>query len=371
LIQNIIKKFLHNKRSDSVKNKRILWLFNHTPLREFEVPMLLDLGFEVFCCKQLPGKDININSYTSVIDFDDNLTIKKDDLEKLNNFNFYDQDFSKEIKQIINANFGVVFFPIYEKTIVNVLKHLDGKLFLHVFGREYDSNYSSLVKYYLDKEFKRTMNKVKGRFWFAPAYEQITLIEDDFLKNNAAYLPIGMSKSVLQKQDTWEGGINKILFICPRIEVEKNGYYRKIYDNFKNYFGDLSYEVVGGQINKLPDRNITGFLSNKEYEKRFTKYSVMFYHSQEKRHVHYHPLEAIVYGMPLIFMGGGILSDSGGAGLPGECKDFNEARVKIERILKGDKRFAKEIIKSQKRILKRYSLEYCRDIWKMNFLKKL
>ena len=31
--------------------KRILWLFNHTLLRNFELPLLIELGFEVFCPK--------------------------------------------------------------------------------------------------------------------------------------------------------------------------------------------------------------------------------------------------------------------------------------------------------------------------------
>ena len=371
-----IKKLVNifHKTKNPKRKKRILWLFNHTPLREFEVPMLEELGFEVYCCKRLPGKDTVIgktDSYSSVYDFDKKLTISKDNINKLDKFNFYDQDFNSEIKEIINENFGIVFFPIYEKTIVNVLKYCTGELFLHVFGREYNLNYSNLVKYYLRKDYSSVMSKVSDRFYFAPAYEQIIPNEDEDFQKISKYLPIGMSENSLTNSDTWVGGANKIMFVCPRIETNADVYYRIIYDKFKENLGDFDYEVAGGQFNKFDDKKILGFLSDDDYKKRFLTSSVMFYHSQEKRHVHYHPLEAIVYGMPLIFMAGGILTDSRGKGLPGECKNYDEARLKLKRILDGDKLFTNEVISSQKTILKRYSKEYCVGYWKVNFLAQL
>ncbi len=54
----------------------------------------------------------------------------------------------------------------------------------------------------------------------------------------------------------------------------------------------------------------------------------MFYHSQSPRHIHYHPFEAIKIGMPLVFMGGGMLDRMGGTNLPGRARTWGEATQK-------------------------------------------
>lgn len=70
---------------------------------------------------------------------------------------------------------------------------------------------------------------------------------------------------------------------------------------------------------------------------------IIFYHSQEPRHIHFHPFEAIKAGMPLVFMSGGILDQFGGSKLPGRCTSIEEARQKIRRILDGDQNLIDDI----------------------------
>ena len=80
----------------------------------------------------------------------------------------------------------------------------------------------------------------------------------------------------------------------------------------------------------------------------------MYYHSMEPRHIHYHPLEAIVCGLPLIFMGGGQLDLLGGNNLPGRCSNIKEARKKIKHILNGDKKLINDIRTTQPILLEKY-----------------
>ena len=70
-------------------------------------------------------------------------------------------------------------------------------------------------------------------------------------------------------------------------------------------------------------------------------------------------------------MAGGLLSESGGKNLPGECHNYSEAKEKIKRILNGDKKFIDLVRSTQNIILNRFSNEYCYKHWQDNFLSLL
>jgi hypothetical protein len=163
-------------------------------------------------------------------------------------------------------------------------------------------------------------------------------------------------------KDEWVGGVNKILFVCPRINTSP--YFNHIYKTFKENFNGFEYVIGGAQpIDVTDDRNVAGFIPKEQYNYNMKHLAVMFYHSQEERHLHYHPLEAIKNGMPLIYMSGGMLELIAGKKLIGSCDSIKEARKKIKRIMNGDKRFIKQVKKEQEILLKPFTYDYCRRIW--------
>ena len=95
----------------------------------------------------------------------------------------------------------------------------------------------------------------------------------------------------------------------------------------------------------------------------------MYYHSRERNHVHYHPLEAIQAGMPLVYVGGGMLDELGGRSLPGRCRSTTEARAKIERLLEGDRRLIDRIRKTQGALLEPLLAERCAPTWQQGFAR--
>ena len=102
--------------------------------------------------------------------------------------------------------------------------------------------------------------------------------------------------------DKWNGSVKKVLFICPRIRISP--YYENIYKKFKEDFEDIPHSIGGVQpIPVKGDNSILGYLPQKEYDALYPSHSVMYYHSTNKRHVHYHPFEAVKCGLPLVFMG--------------------------------------------------------------------
>lgn len=339
--------------------KRILWLFNHSSLRKFEVPMLIDMGYEVFCPKQW-----NIFDFSASItyEYDASLTIPKEVLDKLNKIDFY-KTIPYDVMELLNKYFDITICMFEKEMLTSLVKGFKGAICLHVFGLFDPMNYTSFLGYNL----LSIIDSCKNRFWFLPSYKNLSEIEAPLLQKRSLFMPIGLNGNYIG--DNWCGGNKKILFIAPRIK--NSAYFTQVYKNFCFYFGDLPHVIGGAQPIAVPeDETVTGFLSNEEYEYNMRHLACMYYHSTEPRHLHYHPLEAIKRGMPLIFMAGGMLDYLGGENLPGRAQSIKEARKKLQKLLNGDKTFVTEVTTSQKVLLEPFETSYCQTLWEKG-LKKI
>lgn len=391
-----------------MKNKRIIWLLNHTTLMEFEVKLLIDLGFEIYVPKLLPSGCDGRTAAVST-EYDKTLSLPKEQIDKLNKFNFYLDEMNEEIINLINNNFEYAIVPTIYPGLYYFAKYFLGKIFVRVFGHAGDMDYELATTYtHLDRSkvykhslgikkaflynsklflykickpkeltfnniIMRTFYTIKDRIFLAHSYENIKENEKKFWKKRAIYLPLGIPESILTQKDNWSGGNNRIMFICPNIN--EIPYYENFYNLFIEHFGDLPYLIAGKQslkgvnsIQKYNDPNIMGYASREQYDEWLKTCACMFYHSQEPRHLHYHPLEAIVLGMPLIYMSGGLLEQLGGFDQPGMVKSYEEARLKIERVLNGDNAFIKEIKEKQIKILEEFKYEYVKKTWEKNLI---
>jgi hypothetical protein len=142
------------------KDQRIVWLLNHTTLREFEVPLMRRLGLEVYCPKRFPRNPDNRSASVSD-EFDSSLTIPQADLERLNAFDFYSDAYPPEIRRILNEHFGTVIvaymFPMFE----NVLADFRGRILLRVFGSTHPTyTYYSFAREVATPAFERRIAKV-------------------------------------------------------------------------------------------------------------------------------------------------------------------------------------------------------------------
>src|SRR5262249_22866725 len=154
-------------------------------------------------------------------------------------------------------------------------------------------------------------------------------------------------------------------FVCPQIGTEP--YYRSVYETFVKDFAGLPYVIGGAQPIEVRDPNVIGFVPREVHEENMRRFSVMFYSGTHPYHVHYHPFEAVRVGMPLVFLGGGLLDSLGGEKLPGRCRTVKEARRKIEQLLSGDEGLSNAIRAAQPRLLERMRPEYCEPFWRRNF----
>ncbi|UKS24982.1 hypothetical protein LOZ80_25735 [Paenibacillus sp. HWE-109] len=346
-----------------VKKKRVLWLINHKTLRKFEVPMLIDLGYEVYTPKVFPYDEGNMSASIDY-SYDATLTIPQDDIDKLNQVNFYEY-LPEDILSIINDNFEVCIFSFFPRQFKELVRKYTGILVFRPFGLDNSINYTQVLMSIFGISIFNELEKLKHRFYFGQAFENLKDVEVGIFHDRALTLPIGLDGAI--KSEMWKGEKDRILFVCPRIET--SDYFKRIYDDFIKNFKEYDYLVGGAQPIQPMDEKVIGFLSDEDYQDMYLNSRLMYYHSKEKRHIHYHPFEAVKCGLPLIFMGGGILDQLGGKNLPGRCKNINEAKRKVKRLINGDKAFIDKIRSSQHVLLGKMSYEYCMPIWKENFKK--
>ncbi|TPI16451.1 hypothetical protein FJW06_04345 [Mesorhizobium sp. B4-1-3] len=338
-----------------------MWILNHTAARKFEIPMLRKLGYEVFTPKIYPN-DANFRSASVDYSEDVNLTIPEDDLEILNQSDWYAGP-HREVWEIANKYFDIAFFIVFDpKGVEAMCRRFSGELVWRTYGLAGENSYSkileSLPQY---RRAQAAFRRLGSRFWFAEGYSNLHEIESPWLQRRTVYLPLGMAGASTPNETEWVGGDKRMLFVCP--DIGFNPAYAEIYEEFRREFKGFPYAIGGAQSIEVLDSHILGYLPLEEHRRNMQHMQVMFYHSREPRHVHYHPFEAIKVGMPLVFMAGGMLDRLGGLALPGRAKSWEEARRKVRRLLDGDKAFIDKVRSTQPVLLEAMKAEHAQDSW--------
>lgn len=316
---------------------------------------------KIFLSKKYPS-DPSFRSANADYSEDCHLDIPEDDLQILNSADWY-RGANPEAWLIANKHFDLVFFILHEPEILlNAARYFSGAILWRAYGLDKTLSYACLVRHF--SQFK-SICKIGPRFYFGEAYSHLADSESEILKRQRIYLPLGLADSDLK--NNWVGAERQIYFVCP--DIGFNPYYSNIYNEFSRNFSDIKYVIAGAQPIYVNDPQVLGYVTNEQHAYNMTQSRVMFYHSQEPNHIHYHPFEAIRAGMPLVFMAGGMLDRMGGEGLPGRCKTVAEARRKIERILADDWRLIERIRNSQTVLLDPMTPENCEPAWREGFAR--
>lgn len=324
--------------------------------------MLKRLGYEVFTPKSYPN-DPNFRSASTDWSEDANLTIPAAELAILNDANWY-AGANTAAWDIANKYFDLAFFFLFDlRGVEKLCRKFEGELLWRTYGLASDFTYSDMLDrdpHYLAT--RTALRRAGQRVWFAEAYEHLHEVENDWIRHRAVFLPLGLAGAENEGGARWTGGDKRMLFVCP--DIGFNVAYAEIYEKFKSEFKGFPYAVGGAQSTTPNDPRILGYLPLEVHLRNMTEMQVMFYHSSEPRHIHFHPFEAVKAGMPLIFMAGGILDRMGGVELPGRAKNWNEARQKVRRLLDGDEEFCQQVRASQAVLLEGMKAENLVHHWK-------
>lgn len=344
------------------KKKRVLWLLNHRTLMSYEASLIQRLGFEIYIPKIFPK--YGYRSVAVDASFDTSLTLPPQVLEALNAFNFYEDEWTPEITKLVNRYFGTAFVIPQARLMEEAVDNFEGQLILRAFGLNNENTYTQFLD---DLHGPLVLRKIKGiseRFWFGESYDHLHECEEAFFLERSLFLPIGLPDSFFTAARQWTGVDKKILFVCPN--AVSDTYYATIYANFKRDFGDLPHVIVGTQDVPMSDPHVLGFVSDEELKRLYLECAVLYYHSNEMRHLHYSPVEAVINGMPIVFFKGSLLDRMGNNMTKGRVSTIEEARSLVERILADDRPLIDELTESQQTIAYHFSDAYCSVEWKRN-----
>jgi len=335
---------------------RVMWLLNHAAARKFEIAMLKKLGFsEIFLPKSFP-QEISFRSASVDYSEDANLTIPAEDLAILNAADWYREP-GRDTWEVANKHFDVLFFILSDLLFIrSVAKHFRGAAILRGYGLLRGASYTEFLKC----SGPPTLESLGRRFWFGAAYPHLAEIESPWFRQREVYLPAGLDDCAAQAE--WSGENPTVFIVCP--DVSGNDVYGDLYREYKEQLKGFRYVVGGAQSLASSDPNLLGWVSEERHRRNMREFRVMFYNNTEPNHVHYHPFEAIRAGMPLVFLGGGMLDRLGGAGLPGRCKSVKEARAKLGQILAGDGKLTDDIRASQIQLLDTLDPRKHEPVWR-------
>lgn len=339
-------------------NNNILYLLNHKTLTDFEVPILINNGYGVYIVKsfknlEIKGHSIGINNGY----YDNFLKLDTCIIQKLNNVHWFSNEcVSAEIIDILNTHFKFIFLTLLTSAdlLNQLINQYKGHIVFRFFGNGSTARYEPLLCNY------KMSNKVKYVFCFPEIYEFEKTYTNFFNAQNSYIVRSGLSNVLINKiMNTYSPKDKKICFVVSYSNIHE--YYKNVFLQFKKEFINYDYIILGR--NNIDDANAFDNLDDDNYYKKMSECKLLYYHSKEPRHLHYHPFEAIVIGIPVIFYKESVLS-SYLADSPGKCTDIDEAYRKINLILNDDKQFISELIIEQNKIIETMSVKYNNDIFK-------
>ena len=355
--------------SHNGRPRRLLWCVNHRTLLPAEVPILQSLGYEIFIPKKVPDHDPGYRSALVTYEYDATLTIPSPALDILNNHNFYEDAWPPTLRFILNEEFEAIVSHLsyYTTPISEAARHFRGQVIARTFGREHPRRYAEFAEKGPRKLLLTEIDALGHRFIHAQGYKNISEIEPPILQRNAHTVTVPLPPAIYKKAETWSGIGNKALFLCPAIAGSGvGGYYLHVYQGIKRDFGDLPHMIFGRQDQPVDDPCVLPYLTDDELLALYALTPVFIYPSEEPRHVHYSPIEAMVIGTPVLYRQGALIDKLGnGMELPGACGSAAEMLEKGRRLLAGDRELAASIRASQNGIVETFSSDLARRQWIM------
>ena len=350
------------------KAKRLLWIVNHKTLVRAEVPIFRDLGYEVFIPKIIPPP-LPFQSGIVTYDYDATLSIPRRDLEILNSHAFFGEldlyrPWSPTVRSIINEHFSVAVSSIsaFISPLNEAILHFDGLVLARAFGLTRPKTYKALIDWLGRPEMIDAAAARGSRYAFVQGYPNIAEIEPAGLVANAYTVRIAVADEFFQFENSWVGRDGSAIMVCPGIE--KDGYYRGVYQGLKRDFEGIPHKIFGKQYAKIDDGAILPYLSDSELVDLYRQAPVFIYPSTEPRHIHYSPIEAMIVGTPVLYMRGSLSDIIAGEGdMPGRCDDVVEMKQKALRLLQGDRLLAEQIRSSQSLIVDTFRVGLAREQW--------
>jgi hypothetical protein len=360
------------------KKLRILYGGVHRVLRYEEVPLFIATGFEVIPMQMhwdhLKTYEPGINDETDCLypRWRAHCTIPDAILEKIQAidlFNYHalnDQagKISHEQKKLINEWIDIIYIPNLLPAVPRVLEWFEGLTLFRVFGEGKIMTYDEwAMKSRVDLSLLKTYDARYATMLMLQALNGIE--HKSILGSNVFHVGPCISKNRIVGR--WREEQSAVVCNITLSYITENPHWKAMYDQIDELLDELPLRILGKnnkQVEPLKhDPRVVGLIDDdKKYMDLLTDCRCLLDVGTSPFHTHYTPMEAMVMGIPVIFLESSGMAQEILRVIPKEelidcglCDTFTEAKNTILRCLE-DICYAKSLSKNQQIIADRVFL---------------
>ena len=353
-----------------MSKKRVLWLMNYTSLRNFEVPLLLKAGYEVFTPKIVPFGFGNENASVTW-EYDQTLTISSENLELFNQTDFY-HTIPTQIWELVNQSFDFIFLDLYPNLLKAVVENFRGVIILRSSVLSGKETCGEKIVQTLGTGFLSKLNSVGKRFWFAPIIQQINKFECRVLQSRYINMPFLQESAPMRKPQRTLSSF--FCIACPQIRVRTSA--GETYTDIQKIFDHDQYHIGGVQYVSIPnDSKVLSMSVDHGHIDHLEDYFSLYLSDVQADVFDPYGYDAISLGIPVIYLEGSAFDlmvngqkKSGKKILPGRCSNHTQARKLLLKLRRNNSYWYSFIEQQQKMLLSYQSEEKMRTIWQTSMM---
>jgi hypothetical protein len=292
-----------NKRMD---RPLMLWCSSHSTLAREEIPMFLQAGFRViplltdFWTYQYdPELDSKLCQ-----DWKESVGLPAEIVRRLQAISFCGNSgripFDAEEIELLNRHVDVLYVTVLPNLAIRLADVFHGTVIFRPFGHGALNNYTNIARH-LNAVPEQLVGKVN--YHWVPILSTLQEIEDPRVCANATHLGAYVTESRLGGK-RWSPSQSQPYVVETIPRINKQQYYLDIYHQYRKDHGHLPLRILGGNQPRggdIGDDAIIGFLSDEEYYNMAVNARVSIYHGRSRYHIHYHPIEFMAIGVPVLF----------------------------------------------------------------------
>jgi len=332
------------------KSGRILWLGNHALLMKTELPRLRALGFEVF---HAPCRRVFREHQSAIADWQQGPTTLDPAVHaRLAQADLYFTPIDPEMFGLLNEHFATAVVAIQGRWVAELLRGFTGKIVYRTYG---DSTTVSDLLWRLGA-FRALIQR--RNYWFVPFASEYARQEHSWVRGREVVAPYCIDAPIAGALDSWrpDRSAPEVMLSCPNIKG--NPFFGHHYVELKQCFNEPRFRIYGVQPEIVADPQVVGTLSFTDLVARYRAAAALLYTYRFPAVCFLPPIEMMIVGGPVVFLGGSLLDIMMGPQAPGRARDLLEAREKCERLLAGDAELERAIIASQVEVRRRYLPEH-------------
>ncbi len=284
----------------------LLWCSSHTTLSHEEIPLYLQTGFRIVPLLT----DMSTFSYQPSLDsllcndWKATVGLPTDVVHRLQALPIFGNSglnpISNETLELLNEYVDIAYITVLPNLAIQLTECFNGSVVFRTFGHGALNTYSRIAKA-LGADL--TKLAASNNYVWCPILSTLQDVEEAPMWSNPVHVGCFVTPSRLGSA-TWNAEDSKRVVIETIPRINKQPYYRDIFHKYARDFGELPIRILGGNEvlgGELNDTRIAGTLSNGEYHREISTARISIYHGTSPFHLHYHPLEYMTLGVPVLF----------------------------------------------------------------------